>query len=116
MIKYNEPTEPLTQQLIPPQKGPGKLPRLLVAGSLVFVVVLTVALGMTFIFGMHTGKPASMSEELGKGPWHTAGAQLLDAHNQPLRIAAVNWSGFETSTFVVHGLHDRTDKSISERV
>ncbi len=116
MIIYNEPTEPLTPQLIPPQKGPGKLPRLLVAGSLVFVVVLTVALGMTFIFGMHAGKPASMSEELGKGPWHTAGAQILDANNQPIRIAGVNWSGFETNTFVVHGLQSRSYKGMLDQI
>ena len=116
MIIYNEPTEPLTPQLIPPQKGPGKLPRLLVAGSIVFVVVLTVALGMTIIFGMHAGKPASMSEELGKGPWHTAGAQILDANNQPIRIAGVNWSGFETNTFVVHGLQSRSYKGMLDQI
>jgi hypothetical protein len=56
MIIYNEPTEPLTPQLIPPQKGPGKRPRLLVAGSIVSVVVLTVALGMTIIFGMRENR------------------------------------------------------------
>jgi len=116
MIIYNEPTEPLTPQSIPPQKGPGKRPRLLVAGSIVSVVVLTVALGMTIIFGMHAGKPASMNEELGKGPWHTAGAQILDANNQPIRIAGVNWSGFETNMLVVHGLQSRSYKGMLDQI
>ncbi|HEV7608566.1 MAG TPA: cellulase family glycosylhydrolase [Steroidobacteraceae bacterium] len=40
----------------------------------------------------------------GTGYWHTSGNQILDASNQPVRIAAVNWYGFETSTFVAHGL------------
>lgn len=40
----------------------------------------------------------------GTGYWHTSGNQILDANNQPVRIAAVNWYGFETNTFVAHGL------------
>jgi endoglucanase len=40
----------------------------------------------------------------GAGYWHTSGNQILDANNQPVRIAAVNWYGFETQTFVAHGL------------
>src|SRR5262245_36681162 len=40
----------------------------------------------------------------GTGYWHTSGNQILDSGNQPVRIAAINWYGFETTTFVAHGL------------
>ena len=40
----------------------------------------------------------------GTGYWHTSGNQILDANNQPVRIAAINWYGFETTAFVAHGL------------
>jgi endoglucanase len=53
---------------------------------------------------------------LGKGPWHTNGAQLVDANNQPVRIAGVNWFGFETDTFVVHGLEYRNYKDMLAQI
>ena len=40
----------------------------------------------------------------GVGNWHTAGNQILDANNQTVRIAGINWYGFETTDEVVHGL------------
>jgi endoglucanase len=40
----------------------------------------------------------------GQGYWHTSGAAILDANNQPVRIAGVNWYGFETTDAVAHGL------------
>lgn len=43
----------------------------------------------------------------GEGYWHTQGNQIYDANNQPMRIAGVNWFGFETANFVVHGLDIR---------
>lgn len=48
----------------------------------------------------------------GTGYWHTSGNQILDANNQPVRIAAVNWYGFETTTFVAHGLWTADYKAI----
>src|SRR5215472_14908052 len=40
----------------------------------------------------------------GAGSWHTSGNQILDANNQTVRIAGINWYGFETTDEVVHGL------------
>ena len=40
----------------------------------------------------------------GAGYWHTSGNRILDSANQPVRIASINWYGFETTTFVAHGL------------
>lgn len=38
------------------------------------------------------------------GFWHTRGNQVLDSRDRPVRIQGVNWYGFETPTFVAHGL------------
>jgi aryl-phospho-beta-D-glucosidase BglC (GH1 family) len=38
---------------------------------------------------------------------HTRGNQILDASGQAVRIGGINWFGFETSNYVVHGLWAR---------
>jgi endoglucanase len=48
--------------------------------------------------------PSQMAQAAGAGYWHTSGAQVLDSNNQPVRIAGINWYGFETSDEVAHGL------------
>lgn len=40
----------------------------------------------------------------GAGYWHTAGSQILDSNNQAVRMAGVNWYGFETTDEIAHGL------------
>ncbi|XHM95761.1 cellulase family glycosylhydrolase [Peterkaempfera sp. SMS 1(5)a] len=52
----------------------------------------------------------------GSGYWHTSGRQILDAGNQPVRIAGINWFGFETSNDVVHGLWSRDYKSMIDQM
>src|SRR5256885_16383302 len=52
----------------------------------------------------------------GAGYWHTSGRDILDAGNQPVRIAGVNWFGFETSNDVVHGLWSRDYKSMMDQM
>ncbi len=53
---------------------------------------------------------------LGTGYWHTSGRQILDASNNPVRIAGVNWFGFETANLVVHGLWTRDYKSMLDQM
>ncbi len=36
--------------------------------------------------------------------WHTAGREILDDQNRPVRISGLNWSGFETANRVPGGL------------
>jgi endoglucanase len=48
----------------------------------------------------------------GVGYWHTSGNQILDSNNQPVRIAGINWFGFETTDSVVHGLRVQDYKYI----
>lgn len=50
------------------------------------------------------------------GYWHTNGTQILDANNQPVRIAGINWFGFETSNYVVHGLWTRNYKDMLDQI
>src|SRR6202008_3956723 len=52
----------------------------------------------------------------GSGYWHTSGSQILDSNNQPVRITGINWFGFETSNYVVHGLWSRDYKSMMDQM
>jgi endoglucanase len=47
------------------------------------------------------------AQAAGAGFWHTSGNLILDSNNQPVRMAGVNWFGFETANFTVHGLWTR---------
>ena len=38
------------------------------------------------------------------GYWHTSGNQILDSDGKVVRIAGINWYGFETTDEVAHGL------------
>jgi endoglucanase len=40
----------------------------------------------------------------GTGYWHTHGSQILDARGNSVRIAGINWFGFETTDEMAHGL------------
>src|ERR1700745_128817 len=40
----------------------------------------------------------------GTGYWRSSGNQIIDSSGQTVRIAGVNWYGFETRDEVVHGL------------
>ncbi|MEA3177169.1 MAG: endoglucanase, partial [Gammaproteobacteria bacterium] len=53
------------------------------------LALLTVALLLT--------TPAARAQ--GTGYWHTSGNQILDSTGQAVRIAGVNWYGFETPDF-----------------
>src|SRR5437762_1094868 len=37
------------------------------------------------------------------GFWHTSGNQILDSDKKPVRIAGINWFGFETERNIVGG-------------
>ena len=60
--------------------------------------------------------PSHQAKVAGQGYWHTNGAQILDSNNQPVRIAGINWFGFETSSYVVHGLNVRSYKSMLDQI
>ena len=40
----------------------------------------------------------------GAGYWHTRANEIVDAGGKPVRIAGINWYGFETKDQIAHGL------------
>ncbi|MEV6191868.1 cellulase family glycosylhydrolase [Streptomyces sp. NPDC051920] len=60
--------------------------------------------------------PARAAAASGAGYWHTDGRRILDAQNQPVRMAGINWFGFETSNYVAHGLWSRDYKSMIDQM
>ncbi|WNI20547.1 cellulase family glycosylhydrolase [Streptomyces sp. ITFR-16] len=64
--------------------------------------------------GSHAAAAADAAP--GAGYWHTSGRQLLDAADRPVRIAGINWFGFETSNYVPHGLWSRDYKSMIDQM
>jgi endoglucanase len=52
----------------------------------------------------------------GAGYWHTSGSKVLDSNNQQVRIAGINWYGFETTDEVAHGLTSQDYKTILQTI
>src|SRR5215471_14803995 len=46
----------------------------------------------------------TISAHAQSGYWHTSGNKILDSTGKTVRIAGVNWYGFETTDEVAHGL------------
>ena len=55
---------------------------------------------------------AHRGQAQGVGYWHTSGNRIVDSNGDQVRIAGVNWYGFETSDFLVHGLWAQDYKTI----
>ena len=47
---------------------------------------------------------APAASGVGAGYWHTSGNQIIDSSGNPVRIAGINWYGFETPDEIAHGL------------
>ena len=48
----------------------------------------------------------------GGGYWHTNGNQIVDSNGETVRVAGVNWYGFETTDYIVHGLWAQDYKTV----
>jgi len=48
----------------------------------------------------------------GAGYWHTNGNQIVDSNGEVVRIAGINWYGFETTDYLAHGLWAQDYKAI----
>ena len=55
---------------------------------------------------------APLTPQRGEGYWHTSGNQILDADGHPIRIAGVNWYGFETVQAAPGGLDLQDYKAV----
>ena len=56
------------------------------------------------------------AEAQGTGYWHTSGNRILDASGVQVRIAGINWYGFETTRGVAGGLTSQDYKSVLQTV
>src|SRR5690242_15165356 len=81
------------------------------AAAILVVSVLTMMTAC--IVGQAT---VSTAKAAGTGYWHTSGNQILDATNQPVRIAGINWFGFETANYVAHGLWTRGYRDMLDQI
>ncbi|MBO0797568.1 MAG: glycoside hydrolase family 5 protein, partial [Blastocatellia bacterium] len=68
---------------------------------------------IVFVGGQRSKARAAFA---GAGYWHTSGNQILDANNQPVKIAGVNWFGFETNLYVPHGLFTRNYQDMLDQM
>src|ERR1700738_1633089 len=90
-----------------------KQPKIQAAGIAgIAILLLVVLVALLLLHTASEGQNTKSAQILGQGYWHTHGTQILDANNQPVRIAGVNWFGFETTDYVAHGLQYRSYKSI----
>jgi endoglucanase len=75
------------------------------------------ALGVATLALAVTGAtPAHAASTVGAGYWHTSGSTILDADGNPVRIAGINWYGFETTDEVAHGLYDQDYHAIIDDI
>lgn len=58
--------------------------------------------------------PAALAQSHGAGVgyWHTAGNTIVDTNGTQVRIAGINWYGFETPDFIAHGLWAQDYKTV----
>lgn len=52
----------------------------------------------------------------GAGYWHTSGNKILDAAGGTVRIAGINWYGFETPDEIVHGLWSQDYHAVIDNI
>ncbi|SEE20026.1 endoglucanase [Streptomyces misionensis] len=91
----------------PADLGPPKRLTVLAAVAAILLALLT---------AVTSTAPARAASTAGAGYWHTSGRQIVDANGNPVRIAGINWFGFETSNHVVHGLWSRDYKSMLDQI
>jgi len=66
--------------------------------------VILAMLGLNALGVARAASQAPAATGVGAGYWHTSGNQILDSGGNPVRIAGVNWYGFETPDEIAHGL------------
>jgi endoglucanase len=88
---------------------------MLLAGLCLIIFLLATILAASLWYS--PANPLRQAQAVaGQGYWHTNGAQILDANNRPVRIAGINWFGFETPNYSPHGLWNRSYQSMLDQV
>ena len=76
---------------------------LIAAGAAAALAAGTLAVAATAAPATAASVSAAASG-VGAGYWHTSGSEILDSAGNAVRIAGINWYGFETTDEVAHGL------------
>jgi endoglucanase len=71
---------------------------------LLLAACAAVALSALGLNALGAANAAPSAGAVGSGYWHTSGSQILDSGGNPVRIAGINWYGFETPDQIAHGL------------
>ena len=71
---------------------------------LLLAACAAVALSALGLNALGAANAAPSAGAVGSGYWHTSGSQILDSGGNPVRIAGINWYGFETPDEIAHGL------------
>jgi len=59
---------------------------------------------------------AQSTGSVGTGYWHTNGNQIVDSQGKVVRLAGLNWYGFETPDFLAHGLWAQDYKTVLNNI
>ncbi len=81
-----------------------------------FDVILALLVIAVLVASVVWFSPPAQVNAAGAGYWHTSGNRILDSNNQPVRITGINWFGFETANYVVHGLWSRDYKDMLNQI
>ena len=71
---------------------------------LLLAACAAVTLSVLGLNALGAANAAPSAGAVGSGYWHTSGSQILDSGGNPVRIAGINWYGFETPDQIAHGL------------
>lgn len=79
---------------------------------------LSVCMGLLLLLSLVLTQihPGQAHAAVGDGYWHTSGSQILDSSNNPMRITGINWFGFETANYSVHGLWTRNYQDMLNQI
>jgi len=78
-----------------------------------FIFSMVLALIAGIVFAVPTPQKVSAA---GTGYWHTSGGKILDANGAQVRITGINWFGFETGNYTLHGLWSRDYKDMLNQI
>lgn len=78
-----------------------------------FFLVFLVVIAVCFIY---TASVIPTKAATDTGYWYTSGSKILDANNQEVKIAGINWFGLETGSFAPHGLWSRGYKEMMDQI
>lgn len=74
------------------------------------------AAAITALMALAVAFAAPLASAQGTGYWHTSGNKVIDSNGTEVRIAGINWYGFETPDYLVHGLWAADYKTVLNEI